>query len=72
MLVCFVYIERCPGTDKCIPEKWFCDNHIDCQDGADERDCVSSESWENDQADNARYLSNPIGKNGRIEKKIAR
>lgn len=31
---------RCAGSDKCIPEKWHCDQYEDCPDKSDEQDCI--------------------------------
>lgn len=38
----FIY-SRCPGTDKCIPENWYCDQNEDCPDASDERDCFDDD-----------------------------
>ena len=30
---------RCTDVGGCVPTKWKCDNHRDCDDGSDEKDC---------------------------------
>lgn len=37
---------RCADSDKCIPEKWQCDQFKDCADASDEQDCDIAERIE--------------------------
>lgn len=41
-----IFICRCESSDKCIPDKWRCDQFDDCPDASDELNCDYSDADE--------------------------
>lgn len=35
--------KRCYSSQKCIPDKWRCDEYDDCPDASDEADCFEED-----------------------------